>query len=150
MNKHVVSINNINKQFDHQVVLNNINLDVEQGEFLTLLGPSGCGKTTLLKIISGFVIPDSGMVTIAGKNMANILPNQRHVNTVFQNYALFPHMTVFDNVAFGLRCQKKFSEKTIYQEVQLILDKVHLLGFEQRKPESLTEVSNNELQLPER
>jgi spermidine/putrescine transport system ATP-binding protein len=137
MNQPLVEIKNLSKSFDGEIVLDRINLDVMSGEFLTLLGPSGCGKTTLLRLISGFETPDHGQIKLAGKDMAGVMPNKRHMNTVFQSYALFPHMTVFENVAFGLRCQKKPKEE-IYPAVMAILSKVHLEKFAKRKPDQLS------------
>lgn len=137
MTENLIEIKNLSKSFGKQSVLQNINLTVKQGEFLTLLGPSGCGKTTLLRMISGAEQPDSGEVFIMGKNMADVPANERHVNTVFQSYALFPHMTVFENVAFGLRCQKVPSAE-ITERVMAMLSKVHLETFIDRKPANLS------------
>ena len=137
MSQPLLEIKNLSKSFDGEIVLDRINIDVMSGEFLTLLGPSGCGKTTLLRLISGFEIPDHGQIKLAGKDMAGVMPNKRHMNTVFQSYALFPHMSVFDNVAFGLRCQKKPKDE-IYPAVMAILSKVHLEKFAQRKPDQLS------------
>ncbi len=133
----IIEIKQINKSFADEKVLNNLSLNVKRGEFLTLLGPSGCGKTTLLRLISGFLTPDSGEIFIAQKNMCAIPPNHRHVNTVFQSYALFPHMTVFENVAFGLRC-KKLAQKEIKTRVFELLEKIHLQDFAKRKPAQLS------------
>ena len=133
----IIEIKQISKSFGHEQVLNNLSLTVKRGEFLTLLGPSGCGKTTLLRLISGFSIPDSGELFIAQENMQGIPPNRRHVNTVFQSYALFPHMTVFENVAFGLRCQK-LAKQEIKTRVLELLEKIHLQDFSKRKPEQLS------------
>lgn len=137
MSQPIVEISQLSKSFDGELVLEDINLQVQAGEFLTLLGPSGCGKTTLLRILSGFTKPDDGEIKIAGMNMASVPPNARQVNTVFQSYALFPHMTVFDNVAFGLRC-KKIPAAEIHTAVMDILTKVHLEKFAQRKPKQLS------------
>jgi spermidine/putrescine transport system ATP-binding protein len=133
----LVEIKNLCKSFNDLTVLEDINLTVNKGEFLTLLGPSGCGKTTLLRLISGFEKPDSGDIFITSKNMKEVPANQRHVNTVFQSYALFPHMTVFENVAFGLRCQK-VAEAEITERVMEMLTTVRLEKFAQRKPEKLS------------
>lgn len=133
----IIEIKDVAKFFHGDVALKNINLEVKAGEFLTLLGPSGCGKTTLLRLISGFETADHGQVLVNGKRMKGLAPNERRVNTVFQNYALFPHMTVFENVAFGLRC-KKHPEKEIKARVQEILKIVRLDGLAQRKPAQLS------------
>jgi spermidine/putrescine transport system ATP-binding protein len=117
--------------------LHNINLDVHEGEFLTLLGPSGCGKTTLLRLISGFEEPTSGSIFIDNKDVNGLPPHQRHVHTVFQSYALFPHMTVFDNVAFGLRCQKVPGDE-IKTRVMDALNMVKLAKYAERKPTQLS------------
>lgn len=137
MSKPIVEIKQLSKSFDGELVLDNITLDVKAGEFLTLLGPSGCGKTTLLRLLSGFETPDHGTIHLAGKDMTGVPANQRHVNTVFQNYALFPHMNVYENVAFGLRCQKmpKHEIDTIVMD---ILTKVHLEKLIHRKPNQLS------------
>jgi spermidine/putrescine transport system ATP-binding protein len=137
MQDNIIEIKNLCKSFQHHPVLSDINLTVKRSEFLTLLGPSGCGKTTLLRLLSGFETPDSGEIYIAGQNMANVVANQRHVNTVFQSYALFPHMTVFENVAFGLRCQK-IPREQINERVMQSLEKVHLKNFAKRKPSQLS------------
>jgi spermidine/putrescine transport system ATP-binding protein len=102
----VVELRGVYKSLHDHEILHDINLEVREGEFLTLLGPSGCGKTTLLRLISGFEEPSQGSIFIDQKDVSGLPPHQRHVHTVFQSYALFPHMTVFENVAFGLRCQK--------------------------------------------
>lgn len=122
--------------YDHKI-LHDINLEVREGEFLTLLGPSGCGKTTLLRLISGFEEPTSGSILIDNHEVSGLPPHQRHVHTVFQSYALFPHMTVFENVAFGLRCQK-VAENEIKARVTAILDMVKLEKFTERKPHQLS------------
>ena len=107
MNKNVlIRLNGISKSFDGETVLDHINLEIQNREFITLLGPSGCGKTTTLRIIGGFETPDEGDVFFDGKRINDIPPYKRQVNTVFQRYALFPHLNVFDNIAFGLRIQK--------------------------------------------
>lgn len=104
--ENIIELRNITKQYDDNVVLDNLNLDIKKNEFLTLLGPSGCGKTTTLKIIAGFEQADEGEVMFEGKNINDLPPYERHVNTVFQKYALFPHMNVYENIAFGLKIKK--------------------------------------------
>ncbi|MDR0909333.1 MAG: ABC transporter ATP-binding protein [Spirochaetaceae bacterium] len=118
-------------------VLNNVRLQIKQGEFFSLLGPSGCGKTTLLRIIAGFETPDCGTVTLAGKNVLGLAPNKRQVNTVFQNYALFPHLTVFENVAFSLRL-KKTPEAEVQTKVGEYLHLVELEQHAGKKPNMLS------------
>lgn len=127
----VLQLKNINKFYDEKQILKSIDLDVERGEFLTLIGPSGCGKTTTLRIIGGFEKPDSGEVIFDGKDISNIPPNERNINTVFQNYALFPHLNVFDNVAFGLRI-KKTKESEIKKKVENALALVDLENYGNR------------------
>lgn len=137
MNENLIEIRGVSKNFHDHTVLQNINLEVKNGEFLTLLGPSGCGKTTLLRLISGFEEPSSGTIILDGRDVSGITPHQRHVNTVFQSYALFPHMDVFDNVAFGLRC-KGVKQEEIEQRVYDALRMVKLDAFVHRKPSQLS------------
>ena len=106
MSKHLIDLKNITKTYDDTDVLKDINLYIRDGEFLTLLGPSGCGKTTMLRLIAGFTLPDNGQILVDGKDISGVPPYRRQVNTVFQKYALFPHLNVFDNIAFGLKIQK--------------------------------------------
>ena len=127
----VLQLKNINKFYDEKQILKSIDLDVERGEFLTLIGPSGCGKTTTLRIIGGFEKPDSGEVIFEGRDISNIPPNERNINTVFQNYALFPHLNVYDNVAFGLRI-KKTKESEIKKKVENALALVDLENYGNR------------------
>jgi len=115
----VVELRSIYKTIHEHEILHDINLEVSEGEFLTLLGPSGCGKTTLLRLISGFEEPTQGSIRIDGHDVSGLPPYQRHVHTVFQNYALFPHMTVFENIAFGLRC-RKVSQPEIKERVSKV------------------------------
>ena len=131
MEKKIIEIKNICKQYDGVQVLNSINLDIFDKEFVTLLGPSGCGKTTLLRIISGFVQPDSGDVLFDGQVINDIPPYKRNVNTVFQKYALFPHLNVYENIAFGLRI-KKIPDAEIRTRVKEMLSLVNLKGFERK------------------
>lgn len=137
MNKSIIELKGVTKNFAGHPVLHNINLDIRNGEFLTLLGPSGCGKTTLLRLISGFEEPNSGKIFIDGKDVDGLPTHLRHVNTVFQSYALFPHMNVFDNVAFGLRC-KRLNNDEIQQRVAEALRMVKLDAFGHRKPHQLS------------
>lgn len=127
----------VSQSIKHQVVLHKIDLNVNYGEFLTLLGPSGCGKTTLLRLISGFIEPTQGKIFIEDKDVSGLPPHLRYVHTVFQNYALFPHLTVFENIAFGLRC-KKLPNAEISERVYEVLSLVKLDDFAQRKPEQLS------------
>ncbi len=129
--KVIVSLKDIFIKFDGEVILNHIDLDIHEKEFVTILGPSGCGKTTTLRIIGGFVQPDSGDVIFDGKRINDTPPNKRNVNTVFQKYSLFPHLNVFDNVAFGLKL-KKMPKNEIKEKVTKMLAIVDLKGYEKR------------------
>ena len=133
----IISLNHISKWFGEKQVLNDVNLNVKEGEFITILGPSGCGKTTLLRIIAGFVTPDEGVLEIDSKMMNDIPPYLRPVNTVFQRYALFPHLNVFDNVAFGLKL-KKVPQTEIEQRVRKSLKMVDMTDYEWRDVDSLS------------
>ena len=133
----IVSLKNIAVSFEGEDVLKGINLDIGDKEFVTLLGPSGCGKTTTLRIIGGFVEPDEGTVLFEGKDIKKLPPYKRNINTVFQKYALFPHLNVYDNIAFGLRV-KKVKESLIPQKVTSILKLVNLEGFEKRSVHKLS------------
>ncbi|UPR34383.1 spermidine/putrescine ABC transporter ATP-binding protein PotA [Vibrio splendidus] len=135
--KPVVQLTGISKSFDGKEVIGNLDLNVNHGEFLTILGPSGCGKTTVLRMIAGFETADSGQILLAEQNVTQVPAEQRHVNTVFQSYALFPHMTVFDNVAFGLRMQK-VPNSEIEPRVMDALKMVRLEQMAQRKPHQLS------------
>ena len=135
--KAIVQLKNITKSFGDNQVLKPISLDIYEGEFLTLLGSSGCGKTTTLRIIAGFETPTEGSVFIENKDVTELAPYNRDVNTVFQSYALFPHMTVFDNIAFGL-VEKKMDKKEIKKKVMEMLELVQLHGFEKRKPSQMS------------
>ena len=137
MSKHIIELENICKTFDDSEVLKNINLHIDENEFVTLLGPSGCGKSTLLRLIAGFEAPTSGTIRFDGVDLANVMPYERRVNTVFQRYALFPHLNVFDNIAFGLRI-KKLPGSEIKNKVHRVLDLVNLSGFENRSISSLS------------
>ena len=131
MKKRIVEFRNINKNYKDVVAVKNFNLEIYEGEFLTLLGPSGCGKTTSLRILAGFEKPSKGEVYLEEQQINEIPSYQRPINMVFQNYALFPHMNIFDNVAYGLR-QKKISEEVIKIEVGKFLSLVRLEGYEKR------------------
>lgn len=133
----VVQLKNISKTYGSQTILKNLNLSIKNGEFLTLLGPSGCGKTTILRIIAGFEMPDSGDVILKNEVITHLPPNKRSTNTVFQSYALFPHLNVFDNVAFGLR-MKKIPKDEIKDRVFKVLERVRLKDFIHRKPNELS------------
>ena len=135
--KKIIELKNIRKSYDDTVVLDNINLDIYDNEFITLLGPSGCGKTTTLRLIGGFETADSGDVIFMGENINDVPPYKRNVNTVFQRYALFPHLNVFENVAFSLR-EKKRPEAEIQEKVTEMLSMVALSGFEKRSVNSLS------------
>ena len=135
--KVIVSLNDIFVSFDGEVILNHINLDIREKEFVTILGPSGCGKTTTLRIIGGFLEPDSGDIIFDGKRINGLPPHKRNVNTVFQKYSLFPHLNVYDNVAFGLKL-KKLPKQEIKQKVMKMLAIVDLKGYEKRSVAKLS------------
>lgn len=133
----IVSLKNIVVDFDGEKVLNGLSLDIHDKEFVTFLGPSGCGKTTTLRVIAGFITPKSGNVLFDGKDITSLPPYKRQVNTVFQKYALFPHLNVFENVAFGLRL-KKMPEEQLRPKVLEMLEIVGLKGFERRSIHQLS------------
>ena len=135
----LIKLRGISKSFDGEQILCGIDLDIHDKEFVTLLGPSGCGKTTTLRIIGGFETPDAGVVTFDGKQINDLPPYKRQVNTVFQRYALFPHLNVYENVAFGLRLKKpRVAEESIREQVQAMLKMVNLKGFEKRHISTLS------------
>ena len=138
----LLSLRDISVSFDDDLILNHINLDIRDKEFVTLLGSSGCGKTTTLRLIAGFLEPNSGKVLLKGEDITGVPPYKRPVNTVFQKYALFPHLNVFENVAFGLRL-KKMDEETIRRKVRDMLEVVGLKGFERR---SISQMSGGQQQ----
>ena len=140
--KKLIQFKNIVKEFDGQLVLKGINLDIYENEFVTLLGPSGCGKTTLLRILGGFLDPTEGEVLFDGQNIIPVPPYRREINTVFQKYALFPHMNVYDNVAFGLKIKKE-PKDIIEQKVKRMLRLVNLEEYAKR---SVTEMSGGQQQ----
>jgi spermidine/putrescine transport system ATP-binding protein len=130
-------IDNINKRFQDVQALEDVNLEVRSGEFFTLLGPSGCGKTTLLRIIAGLELPDSGRINLGGQDITALPATKRQVNTVFQSYALFPHLTIFENVAFGLR-SRKFANAEVKKRVHRRLEMLGLQGMRDRRPDQLS------------
>ena len=135
--KKIIELKGVSKSFDGETVLDSINLDIYDNEFITLLGPSGCGKTTTLRIIGGFETPDTGEVYFDGKNITDVPPYKRRVNTVFQRYALFPHLNVYENIAFGLRVAK-VPDAEISERVKEMLALVNLRGFERRHVTTLS------------
>ena len=135
--KKIIELKSISKSFDGEPVLDSISLDIHDNEFITLLGPSGCGKTTTLRIIGGFETPDEGDVIFMGERINDVPPHKRHVNTVFQKYALIPHLNVFENVAFPLR-ERKVPKAQIQESVNRMLDMVMLSGFSHRRVTSLS------------
>lgn len=137
MENYVIELKNISKSFGDNVILENFDFKVKKDEFLTILGPSGCGKTTILRLIGGFEEPDEGQILFNGEDITNKEAYERRINTVFQKYALFPHMNVFDNIAFGLKI-KKMDKKVIKEKVEEVLKLVNLVGFENREIESLS------------
>lgn len=137
MNKKLINFVDITKSYGDHVVLDQLNLYIKENEFITLLGPSGCGKTTTLRILGGFEAPDSGKVLFDGKDITALPPNERNLNTVFQKYALFPHMSIAENIAFGLKIKKK-SKAYIQDKIKYALKLVNLDGFENRSIDSLS------------
>ncbi len=137
MRKELVQLEHISKSFDGQMVLDDLNLNIHENEFMTLLGPSGCGKTTTLRILGGFVNPDSGRVLFDGQDITKVPPNKRALNTVFQKYALFTHMTIAENIAFGLKIKNK-TKTYINDKIKYALRLVNLDGYENRMPDSLS------------
>lgn len=137
MNNKLIDFINISKSYSTQTVLDDLNLYIRENEFLTLLGPSGCGKTTTLRILGGFESPDRGQVIFDGEDITQLPPNRRQLNTVFQKYALFTHMTIAENIAFGLKIKKK-SKQYIYDKIKYALKLVNLDGYENRMPDSLS------------
>ena len=155
MAEHIIELKNVVKYYDDTLVIDDVSFYVNKGEFITFLGPSGCGKTTTLRMIAGFDLPTSGQILLNGKDISLLPPNKRPVNTVFQRYALFPHLNVFENIAFGLRCKKvmntyendrgesytkkeKLSKKEIAEKVKKALALVDLEGFEKRAVSTLS------------
>ncbi len=137
MSNRLINLENISKSYGNQMVLDDMNLYIRENEFLTLLGPSGCGKTTTLRIIGGFETPDQGRVIFDGQDITNIPPHKRQLNTVFQKYALFTHMNIAENIAFGLKIKGK-SKAYIDDKIKYALKLVNLDGYEKRMPDSLS------------
>ena len=137
MSHKLIDLSHISKSFDGEMVLDDLNLYIRENEFLTLLGPSGCGKTTTLRIMGGFEKPDQGKVIFDGQDITNLAPNKRQLNTVFQKYALFTHMTIAENIAFGLKIKNK-SKEYIQDKIKYSLKLVNLEGYENRMPDSLS------------
>lgn len=142
MPNNIIHFHEVRKEYDGVAVLKDVSFEIEQGKFYTLLGPSGCGKTTILRLIAGFIEADGGDIRLEGKRVNDIPANQRKVNTVFQDYALFPHLNVFDNVAFGLSL-KKMPKNKIAEKVRNVLKMVQLSGFESRE---ISEMSGGQRQ----
>lgn len=135
--KEMVQLVDLCKEYDDIIAVDHVNLNIKEGEFITFLGSSGCGKTTTLRMISGFEEPTHGRILINGQDVRDKFPHERDVNTVFQSYALFPHMDIYNNIAFGLK-MKKYSKAEIESRVKAVLDLVQLKGFDKRKPNQLS------------
>ena len=133
----IVSMENVEKKFGSNHVVKNLNMQIHEGEFMTMLGPSGCGKTTTLRMIAGFESATSGIIQVENDRVENKEPYERNVNTVFQSYALFPHMTIYDNIAYGLSI-KNVPKSEIKERVTKMLELVQLSGYEKRKPKQLS------------
>src|SRR5262245_31365253 len=138
MSQAIVEIKDVSKEFAGTTAVANVSMDIQEGEFFSLLGPSGCGKTTLLRMIAGFEFPSSGQVMISGQDVSRVPPHKRPVNMVFQSYALFPHLSIFDNIAFGLRMAKSCPEKEISERVEQALHLVRLPHIMKRFPRELS------------
>ena len=155
MGEHIIELKGVTKYYNDNLVLENVSFYVNKGEFITFLGPSGCGKTTTLRMIAGFDTPTSGQILLDGKDISNLPPNKRPVNTVFQRYALFPHLNVYENIAFGLKCKRvlntyenakgekytkkqRLSKAEIAGKVKKALEIVDLEGFEKRSVTTLS------------
>ena len=145
-NQPLLELRNINKSFGKTSVIKDISLSINKGELLTFIGPSGCGKTTLLRIIGGFHPQNSGQVILEGISIDHLPPEKRATGMVFQNYALFPHMTIYENVAYGLNIQSK-SKQEKGELIKEVLAQVRLVGYEDRKPNELSGGKNKELRL---
>ena len=137
MSKDLILLEHISKSYDGQMILDDLNLSIHENSFVTLLGPSGCGKTTTLRILGGFEKPDKGNVIFDGQNITELAPNKRMLNTVFQKYALFTHLDIAENIAFGLKIKNK-TQSYINDKIKYALKLVNLEGFEHRMPDSLS------------
>lgn len=137
MEKAILNLQHLSKSFDGKKILDDLSIDIGRNEFVTLLGPSGCGKTTTLRMIGGFIRPDAGRIIFEDRDITDLPPDKRHINTVFQKYSLFSHMNVADNIAFGLKLKKK-SSRYIQDKIKYALKLVDLEGFEDRHPMSLS------------
>ena len=136
--ENIIELKHITKNFDDNfTAVDDFNLEVQRGEFVTFLGPSGCGKTTTLRMIAGFEMPTEGEILLNGKDISKLPPNKRPINTVFQRYALFPHLNIYDNIAFGLK-MKKLPKAEIEKKVKKALEMVDLEGFEDRRVQTLS------------
>ena len=137
--KYIIELKNITKTYEDNgfTAVDDFNLQVRKGEFVTFLGPSGCGKTTTLRMIAGFDLPTKGQILLDGQDIAQLPPNKRPINTVFQRYALFPHMNIFENIAFGLKL-KGLAPDVIAKKVGRVLEMVDLEGFEKRRVSTLS------------
>lgn len=145
MENTLLSLKNVNKYFDESHILKDISFDIKDGEFLTILGPSGCGKTTILRCIAGLENVDSGEILLNGTSIKGLAPNKRNINTVFQNYALFPHLNIYDNVAYGPRIKKAMNENQIKEKVSEYLDLVQMSGYENRMIHQLSGGQNQRI-----
>ena len=137
MSQPLIDLQHISKSFDGELILDDLNLSIRENSFVTLLGPSGCGKTTTLRILGGFTSPDTGRVLFDGQDITKLPPNKRQLNTVFQKYALFPHMSIADNIAFGLKIKNK-PKSYIDDKIRYALKLVNLSGYEKRDVTSLS------------
>lgn len=145
MGKSLLNLININKYFGESHILKDVSFDIQDGEFLTLLGPSGCGKTTILRCIAGLENIDSGDILLNGKSIKDLAINKRNINTVFQNYALFPHLNIYDNIAYGPRIKKSMNEKELKEKVTEFLNLVQMSGYENRMIHQLSGGQNQRI-----
>ena len=146
MRSDAITLEGVSKRFGSHLAVHTLDLGILDGEFFSLLGPSGCGKTTTLRMIAGFETPDTGRVRLHGEDVTDVQPNNRRVNMVFQQYALFPHMSIYDNVAFGLR-MKGIPKGEHKERIATMLGIVELEGYERRRPRQLSGDSSSELHL---